>query len=160
MSPTIGRKSPKSPVVLEDNNQEEILILKKELNKKQESLQEAQAINTKLSCRIKVLEGRSAFHDGNERLNKHLETVAILTTKVEHAEGETKNAESRFQDVLSQLEKQTILSKDRDQKIQSLEEEVYLSHCWLSWYRLSVLCWLSWYRLTVLCLDWFETGPN
>ena len=58
------------------------------------------------------------------QVSRHLETVASLTTRLEQAEVEVKNAETRFHDTLAQLERETILCKDRDQTIKSLDDEV------------------------------------
>ena len=70
-------------------------------------------------------EKSSSKHETVEsQVSRHLETVASLTTRLEQAEGEAKSAETRFHDTLAQLERETILCKDRDQTIKSLDDEV------------------------------------
>ena len=73
-------------------------------------------------------EKSSSKHETVEsQVSRHLETVASLTTRLEQAEGEVKSAETRFHDTLAQLERETILCKDRDQTIKSLDDEVLFS---------------------------------
>ena len=50
--------------------------------------------------------------------------VSRLTGRCEQLEQDQKNCEDRYQSTLTELEKQTIVSKDREKKIHMLMEEV------------------------------------
>ncbi len=61
---------------------------------------------------------------GSEGIGKQMDTIAKLTGRVEFLESELKVAEERFTTTVTQLETKSILSKDREKKIQQLHDEV------------------------------------
>jgi len=53
-----------------------------------------------------------------------LDQIARLTSRVDQLEGELQMCEERFLSVSTQLEQETISSRDREKQIQQLNEEV------------------------------------
>ena len=101
----------------------EMTVLRKELSDRSARLEEALAANSKLTSRLKLTEGRSAG-DLDERSRRQLDKIASLTTKCEQLEADNHVIEARYKDTISLLEKQTITSKNRDQKIEHLNGEI------------------------------------
>ena len=102
--------------------QEDVLALRKELSDRSARLEEALRHNAKLQTRLKTMEVRSAAGGGDvdERFRRQLDTVATLTTKCEQLEADCLAAEARYKDTVDLLEKQTIMGRDKDQKIEQL----------------------------------------
>ena len=58
--------------------------------------------------------------------SKQLDQIARLSARSDQLEGEMKLSEDRYQTLAGQLEQETIASRDREKKIQQLQEEVKL----------------------------------
>ena len=105
------------------SDQSEMAIMRKELSDRTAKLEEAMAANAKLTSRLKLTEGKS-MGDVDERLRRQLDKIASLTTKCEQLESDCQLVESRYKDTVDLLEKQTITSKNRDNKIEQLNGEL------------------------------------
>ena len=104
-------------------DQAEMAVLRKELSDRSARLEEALAANAKLTSRLKMTDGRSVG-DLDERSKRQLDKLASMTTKCEQMEADCHVIETRYKDTVELLEKQTITSKNRDQKIEQLQGEV------------------------------------
>ena len=104
-------------------DQSEMAAMRKELSDRTAKLEEAMAANAKLSSRLKVTAGKS-MGDVDERLRRQLDKIASLTTKCEQQEADCHVIEARYKDTVDLLEKQTITSKNRDNKIEELNGEL------------------------------------
>ena len=102
---------------------EDISALRNELSDKSARLQEALATNAKLTSRLKMADSRSTG-DLDERYRRQIDMIAALTTKCEQLEADCHAAEARYKDTVDLLEKQTIVSKERDHKVEQLTGEV------------------------------------
>ena len=61
---------------------------------------------------------------GSAEKDRLLDQVSRLTGRCEQLEADLRNAEAREQAGMAELERQTIVSKDREKKILRLAEEV------------------------------------
>jgi hypothetical protein len=101
-------------------SEDQMRALRKEMMEKSCRLESIMADKIQMANRIKILEDR-----GQGGLGKQMDTISRLTGRVEHLEAELKITEERYTATISQLETQTIMSKDREKQIQQLQDEVY-----------------------------------
>jgi chromosome segregation ATPase len=101
----------------------EMAVLRKELSDRSARLEDALAVNAKLTSRLKMTEGKSVG-DLDERSRRQLDKIAGLTTKCEQQEADCHVIEARYKDTIDLLEKQTITSRNRDHKIEQLNDEI------------------------------------
>ena len=100
---------------------DELSSLRSELSLKSRRLESALAESARLKAR---LQGHVGDSRGEEERARAAGELSAMTGKCEYLESELRNAEDRFQSTLGELEKQTIVCKDRDKKIHLLMEEV------------------------------------
>lgn len=100
-------------------NEESITKLKAELQTAFAKIENVKFEKQKLLDRMKHLE-----HQRDEEKAKLMDQVSKLTGRVEHLEKEAEDNEVRQSSLLQDLEKQGIISKDRERSIQALTEEL------------------------------------
>ena len=77
----------------------------------------------------KRLQKKLEVHEGDQDESKRalIEELSKLKGQLEQSEWKIKQSGERFRDGQSQVEKLTILAKDKDKRLLSLEEEVNIS---------------------------------
>ena len=99
--------------------EESVAKLKAELQTALAKIESVKLEKQKLMDRIKHLEGQR-----EDEKAKLLDQVSKLTGRVEHLEKEAEDNEVRQSSLLQDLEKQGIISKDRERSIQALNDEL------------------------------------
>ena len=101
-------------------NEETVKRLNVELQSTLLKVEQMKIEKNKTSERLKAVEQ----HREEEKV-KFLEQISRLTGRVENLEKEAEDREGRQSSLLQDLEKQAIISKDRERSIQQLTEDLY-----------------------------------
>eukprot|EP00090_Calanus_glacialis_P028438 TRINITY_DN45680_c0_g1_i1.p1 TRINITY_DN45680_c0_g1~~TRINITY_DN45680_c0_g1_i1.p1 ORF type:complete len:494 (-),score=153.56 TRINITY_DN45680_c0_g1_i1:17-1498(-) len=124
-----GEEPPKAPTVHDEpmetrklsspGSDEAVKRLKSELQSSMARAEHMKMEKNKTGERLKVVEQYR-----EEEKGKYLEQISRLTGRVENLEKEAEDREGRQSSLLQDLEKQAIISKDRERSIQQLTEDL------------------------------------
>lgn len=113
------KRKEKMEKIIDKENEEATNKLKNELQTATTKIENIKLEKQKMSERIKSME-----LNREDEKSKLLDQISRLTGRVEHLEKEAENNEARQSSLLQDLEKQGIISKDRERSIQQLTEEL------------------------------------
>ena len=113
------KRKEKMEKIIDKENEEATNKLKNELQTATTKIENIKLEKQKMSERIKSMEPNR-----EDEKSKLLDQISRLTGRVEHLEKEAENNEARQSSLLQDLEKQGIISKDRERSIQQLTEEL------------------------------------